>query len=131
MNPVAARFGGVKIPEGQLDAGAQRVDLPMGTVVQLVEMRVCGVGIVDENGKIVSTVAYRLGDTWWTDPNGEVWIRSLLKAGPKLSKNFEDALRDFEALTSTSQEQPVAAKKVNTTASRLDAKVQKITGERE
>jgi len=124
MNPMAMKFTGVRIPENQARNAAQRVDAPMGTVVQLIEIKVCGVGIVDEEGRIISTVAYKVGNEWRTDPNGEIWARSLLKAGPKLSANLEEALKQSEALK---QEVRVEAKKVNTTAARIYAKMDKAS----
>jgi len=125
MNPAAMRFGGVRIPENQA-RDVQRSDAPTGTVVQLVEMRVCGIGIVDEEGRIISTVAYKVGDTWWTDPNGEGWIKSLLKAGPKLSGNFENALKEHLDVVASHAGGVREVTKVNVTASRIDAKAQKI-----
>lgn len=125
MNPAAIRFGGVRIPEGQA-RDVQRSDAPTGTVVQLVEMKVCGVGIVDEEGRIISTVAYKVGGSWWTDPNGEEWIKGLLRAGAKLSTNLEGALKEYEDLMSAHTGKVKDVAKVNVTASRINAKTQKI-----
>lgn len=126
MNPMAMKFGGVRIPEDQRRGGEQRSDKPTGTVVQLIVMRVCGVGIVDENGRIVSTVAYKIGNQWWTDPNGAEWVDTLLRAGPKLSENLEGALEEAEE-TRTAPSKPAEAKKVNVTASRIDARTQQFS----
>lgn len=121
MSAAFGRVVGVRIPEAQ---GREMADLPPNTVVQLVEMKVCGVGIVDDSGAIVSTVAYKVGEEWWTDPNGEAWAKQLLRAGPKLSEALEIAYADQAGVSPS--EGVKSSVKVNLAASRVDKQAKAI-----
>lgn len=119
---IGGRMVGVRIPEAQ---GREMSDLPTNSVVQLVEMKICGVGIVDDTGSIVSTVAYRVGAEWWTDPNGEAWMKGLLRAGKDLSEELEDAYSQ-QSGKEVSSETVKSAVKVNLVGARIDKQAKTI-----
>lgn len=89
MNP---KLMGVRIPEGQRRGPV--TDMAPGTVVQMDEMIVCSLGLVNEEGRVITTMAYKIGPEWWTDPNGEGWASNLLRANKDLTKRLDRAYID-------------------------------------
>lgn len=53
-------------------------NIPPKTVVQFAKVDMCAVELIDESGRRVTTVAFKIGDNWFHDStNGENWMKSL------------------------------------------------------
>jgi hypothetical protein len=88
-------MAGVRLPDAQTKEPP--TGQPMMTVNHMVETKIFAVQIIDEEGRPVNTVAYKIGETWWTDPQGEAWARTLMKARPKLAANLDQKFMEQES----------------------------------
>lgn len=50
---------------------------PARTVQHLAKVEMFAVELGDESGQKVTTVVFKVGNAWYTDPNGETWAQKL------------------------------------------------------
>lgn len=82
---------------------------PARTVQHCMPVQMFAVEIGDEEGKKITTVAFKVGDMLYTDPNGESWAGSL-RTIPKTSwlyRQLMEATDAFEKVAEVPKEDAV------------------------
>lgn len=95
--------------QGVVPVNANNNNAPVKTLMHCMPVFMYAIELGDENGKKVTTVCFKMGDTIYTDPNGEQWGQNLRTVAKTswLYKQLLEAIASHEKVNDVPAEDAV------------------------